>query len=122
MIFNLFGINALNKKLKELEDKNHAQYCENNRLKKELEAGKLDLKIAQMYIDDDDALLELLEMGKPKLDPVYQTRAAALGAGYGQASQQALMAQYNAQQAQRNQQNNPMAFGSLGSLNVWSGI
>lgn len=122
----LFGIGKLKDKIKELEDKNYEQYCENNKLKRELEAKDLDLKIAQMYIDDDDALLELFELNKNKSTPENQLRAAAIGdalrAGYGPASQQALMGQYNAQQAQRNQLNNPMAFGSLGSLNVWGGI
>lgn len=83
MIFNLFGINTLNNKLKELEDKNYAQYCENNRLKKELEAKELDLKIAKMYIDDDEALLELLELSKdkPNTDAEDQLRGMAMSLG-----------------------------------------
>ncbi len=117
MIFNLFGINTLNKKLKELEDKNYAQYCENHRLKKELEAKELDLKIAQMYIDDDDALLELLELSKSKPNVDDRYRGTAMGVALGlhnAASQQALAAQNRAQQQTMGAQ--------LGSLNVWGGI
>jgi transcriptional regulator of aromatic amino acid metabolism len=117
MIFNLLGISTLNKKLKELEDKNYAQYCENHRLKKELEAKELDLKIAQMYIDDDDALLELLELSKSKPNVDDQYRGTAMGMVLGlhnAASQQALAAQNRAQQQTMGSQ--------LGSLNVWGGI
>ena len=118
MKFNLFGINTLNKKLKELEDKNYAQYCENNRLKKELEAKELDLKIAQMYIDDDDALIELLEMGKPKTDADDQYRGTPMGIALGlgslvypqPATQQALAAQNRAMQSMG------------GTRNLWGGI
>ena len=114
---NLFGIGKLKDKIKELEDKNYAQYCENHRLKKELEAKELDLKIAQMYIDDDDALLELLELSKPKPDVDNQYRGTAMGMALGlhnTASQQALAAQNRAQQQTMGAQ--------LGSLNVWGGI
>lgn len=111
MILNLFGINTLNKKLQELEDKNYEQYCENNRLKKQLEAKELDLKIAQMYIDDDDALLELFELSKNKSEPESRLRAA-LGAGYGQTSQQALMAQ----------QMDRLTEGGFRNANIWGGM
>ena len=69
---------------------------ENYRLKEKIIKLELDLKIAKMYIDDDEALLELIELHEKKSNINTDTFRISTGyAGYlGQAQRDALYKQY----------------------------
>lgn len=69
---------------------------ENYRLKEKIIKLELDLKIAKMYIDDDEALLELIELHEKKSNINTDTFRVSTGyAGYlSQAQRDGLYNQY----------------------------